>query len=61
MGLIGIIVAGAGGEFLFMGMNAVPEADTMQIIIGIAAALIGVIMTFLGFRVLIMTQRTKKG
>jgi uncharacterized membrane protein len=61
MGLIGIILSGAGGEFLLMGINTVPEADTMLIILGIVAALIGVIMTFAGFRVLIMTQRTKKG
>ena len=58
MGLIGIILSGVGGEFLFMG---IPVEDTMQIVLGIAAAIIGVIMTFAGFRVLIMTQRTKKG
>jgi hypothetical protein len=61
LGLIGIILAGFGGEYLLMGINTVPDPDTMQIIIGIAAAIVGVIMTFAGFRVLIMTQRTKKG
>ncbi|MHA2396937.1 MAG: hypothetical protein ACXAC0_09555, partial [Candidatus Thorarchaeota archaeon] len=64
LGLIGIIVSGVGGEFLMgtnMGINVLPEADTMQIIIGIVAIIIGIIMTFGGFRVLIMTQRTKKG
>ncbi|MBE0525882.1 MAG: hypothetical protein IH631_03000, partial [Candidatus Thorarchaeota archaeon] len=61
MGLIGIIVAGFGGEYLFMGMNVTPDADAMMIGIGALAAIVGIIMTFLGFRVLIMTQRTKKG
>jgi uncharacterized membrane protein len=61
MGLIGIIVAGFGGEYLFMGMNVTPDADVMMIGIGALAAIVGIIMTFLGFRVLIMTQRTKKG
>jgi uncharacterized membrane protein len=61
LGLIGIIVAGVGGEVLFLGINTLPEADTMLTILGIAAALIGIIMTFAGFRVLIMTERTKKG
>jgi len=64
MGLIGIIVSGIGGEFFMgagMGINVLPDPDTMQIVIGIAAIIIGIIMTFAGFRVLIMTQRTKKG
>ncbi|MFW9786969.1 MAG: hypothetical protein ACFFE2_00275 [Candidatus Thorarchaeota archaeon] len=64
MGLIGIIVSGVGGEFFMgagMGINSVPEGDTMQIVLGLAAIIIGIIMTFAGFRVLIMTQRTKKG
>ncbi|MGY5879814.1 MAG: hypothetical protein RTV31_06165 [Candidatus Thorarchaeota archaeon] len=63
MGLIGIILGGFGGEFLWMGIN-LPEGDEamlMMIGIGAAAAIAGIIMTFLGFRVLIMTQRTKKG
>lgn len=61
MGLIGIIIAGVGGEFLFTGMNVTPEADAMLMGIGALAAVVGVIMTFYGFKVLIMTQRTKKG
>jgi hypothetical protein len=64
LGIIGLIVTGVGGEFFMganMGINAIPEADTMQIIVGLAAIVLGIIMTFAGFRVLIMTQRTKKG
>jgi uncharacterized membrane protein len=64
LGLIGIILSGVGGEFFMganMGINVLPEPDTMQIIIGIVAIIIGIIMTFGGFRVLIMTERTKKG
>ena len=61
MGLIGIILAGFGGEFLFTGISTEPEADVMLLAIGAIAAIVGIIMTFYGFRVLIMTQRTKKG
>ncbi len=60
IGLIGVIVAGVGGELLFMGMNATTE-DTLFMIGGIASIVLGIIMTFFGFRVLIMTERTKKG
>jgi hypothetical protein len=58
VGLIGIIVAGVGGELLLMGMGL---DETLFIIGGIASVILGIIMTFFGFRVLIMTQRTKKG
>ncbi len=61
MGLIGIIIAGVGGEFLFAGINVTPDADMTLMGIGALAAIVGVLMTFYGFRVLIMTQRTKKG
>jgi hypothetical protein len=64
LAIIGLIVSGVGGEFFMgtnMGINVLPEPDTMQIIVGIAAIILGIIMTFAGFRVLIMTQRTKKG
>ncbi len=61
IGLIGIIVAGVGGELFLMGLNATPEADTLFTIGGIASMILGIIMTFFGFRVLIMTERTKKG
>ncbi len=60
IGLIGVIVAGVGGELLFMGMNATTD-DTLFMIGGIASIILGIIMTFFGFRVLIMTERTKKG
>jgi uncharacterized membrane protein len=61
MGLIGIIVAGFGGEYLFMGLDAPGDTGATMFIIGALAALVGIVMTFMGFRVLIMTQRTKKG
>ena len=63
MGLIGIILGGIGGELLWTEMS-VPEGtdpNVMMLGIGALAAIIGVLMTFYGFRVLIMTQRTKKG
>ena len=61
IGLIGIILGGFGGEFLYQGMMVTPDADMMMVAIGGVAAVVGIIMTFFGFRVLIMTQRTKKG
>jgi len=60
LGLIGIILAGAGGEFLYPQFIAT-EMDMTLFAIGLALALVGIVMTFLGFRVLIMTQRVKKG
>jgi len=61
LGLIGIIVSGVGGELLLMGMNATPESDALFMIGGIASVILGILLTFFGFRVLIMTERTKKG
>ncbi|MFW9975496.1 MAG: hypothetical protein ACFFDQ_09545 [Candidatus Thorarchaeota archaeon] len=61
VGLIGIIVAGVGGELLLWGMETTPESDAVFMIGGIASIILGIIMTFFGFRVLIMTERTKKG
>ncbi len=63
MGLIGIIIAGVGGEFLFAGINVPADTDPDMMLLGLGAlaAIVGVLMTFYGFRVLIMTQRTKKG
>lgn len=60
IGLIGIIVSGAGGEILYPELMA---ENPVALMIGIGAilAILGIIMTFMGFRVLIMTQRTKKG
>ena len=63
IGLIGIILAGFGGEFAWMGIN-VPEGtdpDVMFLGIGAVALIIGLVMTFKGFQTLLMTQRTKKG
>ncbi|MHA1137104.1 MAG: hypothetical protein ACTSSE_11520 [Candidatus Thorarchaeota archaeon] len=63
MGLIGIILGGFGGEFAWIGIN-VPEgtdADVTLLVIGAVTAIVGIAMTFFGFRVLLMTQRTKKG
>ena len=60
IGLLGIILSGIGGEFAYLGFNADPTMD-MYIIGGIASLVIGIVMAFFGFRVLLMTQRTKKG
>ena len=58
VGLIGVILAGVGAELLGIGL---PIEDIAFIGGGAAAAVIGVIMAFFGFRVLLMTQREKKG
>jgi len=60
LGLIGIILAGVGGEFLYPQFIAT-EMDMTLFAIGLILAIVGVVMTVLGFRVLIMTQRVKKG
>jgi len=60
LGLIGIIISGIGGELSYLQMMAT-EVDPLFLGIGIVMAIFGVAMTFFGFRVLIMTQRTKKG
>jgi len=60
VGLIGIILAGIGGEFLYPQFIAT-EMDMMLFGIGMLLAIVGVVMTIFGFRVLIMTQRIKKG
>jgi hypothetical protein len=52
-----------GGGFLWTELS-VPEGtdpNVMMLGIGAVAAFLGILMTFYGFRVLIMTQRTKKG
>jgi uncharacterized membrane protein len=56
MGLIGIILGGVGGEFAY---NAGEE--TMPLVLGIGLVILGIVMAIFGFRVLIMTQREKKG
>jgi hypothetical protein len=58
IGLIGVILAGVGAEILGIG---IPIEDFTFIGGGAVAAIIGVIMAFFGFRVLLMTQREKKG
>ncbi len=58
LGLIGIFVAGVGAEFAYWGMYG--EIDEL-LIGGSIAAIVGILMTIAGFRVLFMTQREKKG
>ncbi|MFW9921116.1 MAG: hypothetical protein ACFFED_16055 [Candidatus Thorarchaeota archaeon] len=58
LGLIGIILSGVGGEILYYGLGL----DEFAFIAGGGiAAVIGIIMAIFGFRVLLMTQREKKG
>ncbi len=58
LGLIGVFVAGVGAEFAYWGMLG----DITELIIGgIVAAIVGIVMSVSGFRVLLMTQREKKG
>ncbi len=61
MGLIGIIIAGFGAEYFLMGLDLPEDTGFPLFLIGGFATILGIIMTFFGFRVLIMTQRTKKG
>lgn len=61
LGLVGIILAGIGGELSYQQFIVAVEIDMMWAVIGVALAILGVMMTAFGFRVLIMTQRTKKG
>ncbi len=59
MGFFGVFLAGVGGEFAYLGTKM---ADGTAVILGGAiAAIVGVVLTFLGLRVLLMTQREKKG
>ncbi|MDH4212695.1 MAG: hypothetical protein ACFFCT_10305 [Candidatus Odinarchaeota archaeon] len=60
LGLIGIILSGVGGEFLYPQFIA-PEMDMTFFGVGLLLTIVGIVMTILGFRVLIMTQRVKKG
>ncbi|MBN2228210.1 MAG: hypothetical protein JW779_01380 [Candidatus Thorarchaeota archaeon] len=60
MSLIGLILAGIGGEFTYLNLIST-EDITVMFFVGIAALVIGLVMTFMGFRVLIMTERVKKG
>jgi hypothetical protein len=60
LGLIGIILAGVGGQLLYLQILA-DETDMLYLMLGLLVTALGVVMTAFGFRVLIMTQRTKKG
>jgi len=60
IGLIGVILSGVGGEVLGIGLN-MAEDNLAYLGGGAAAVLIGSIRAFCGFRVLLMTQREKKG
>jgi len=58
LGLLGIVLATIGGELAY---GAVLAEITETIILGVALVVVGIIMAIAGFRVLIMTQREKKG
>jgi len=58
MGLIGLILATLGGELAYTGAMA---EITETMLLGGAMVLVGIIMTVMGFRVLLMTQREKRG
>jgi membrane protease YdiL (CAAX protease family) len=58
LAFVGFILGGIGGEFAYRGYFY----DTANYLIGgIAAAVLGVIMTILGVRILVMPQREEKG
>ncbi|RLI54095.1 MAG: hypothetical protein DRO93_12960, partial [Candidatus Thorarchaeota archaeon] len=58
IGFIGVFLGGVGGEFAYWG--ALTDVTTL-LAGGAVAAILGVIMAFFGFRVLLMTQREKRG
>ena len=58
VGFIGVILGGLGGETAFWGLLA---DSNVMLFGGAALAILGVIMAFFGFRVLLMTQREKRG
>ncbi|TFF84772.1 hypothetical protein EU524_00330 [Candidatus Thorarchaeota archaeon] len=60
IGLLGIIISGIGGQ-LALDQIMATESEVMFLVGGIAALIVGIIMAFYGFKVLLMTQRTKKG
>lgn len=59
IGLIGVILSGVGAEIFWYAMP-LENADLLYIGGGFMAVL-GIVMAFFGFRVLLMTQREKKG
>ena len=60
VGLIGIVLALIGGELAYT-QAMLAEPETALLLGGGLAAVVGWIMAIAGFRVLIMTQREKKG
>ncbi len=58
VGFLGVIVAGYGAEMAYWALAADEMATTA---LGGGLALLGVLMGVFGFRVLLMTQREKKG
>ena len=58
LAFLGIIVAAVGGEFAYRGYISEPGSVMIG---GIVAAVLGVIMTVLGIRILVMPQREEKG
>jgi hypothetical protein len=58
VGIIGIFLGGADGQIAYWGFTG---DITEQILIGIVAVVVGIIMAFFGMRVLLMTQREKTG
>jgi hypothetical protein len=63
VGLIGIILSALGGQIAFMGYESLGTENELILYLlgGIGAVIIAIVMVFYGFRVLFMTQRTKKG
>ncbi|MFO7835574.1 MAG: hypothetical protein R6V83_02875 [Candidatus Thorarchaeota archaeon] len=58
LGVIGIILGGAGGQFAYWGF----QGDITELLLGgILGAILGIVMAFFGFRALLMTQREKEG
>jgi hypothetical protein len=60
IGLIGTILAGVGAEYARTALITDPT-PIEYLAGGAGAAVLGIIMAFFGFRVLLMTQREKKG
>lgn len=58
LGFLGIIVAGIGGELFYNGSLG----NVANLLIGgIAAIVLGIVMTILGVRILVMPEREEKG
>ncbi len=59
LGMLGVVLSGVGGEILYYGLGLDDGIAFMAG--GGLAAFLGIAMAFFGFRVLLMTQREKKG